>query len=510
MNRIACAEFSDDLLRELAFSADLIRQSTGDGLIALDRLHRIVYWSTVMEQISGLSRTEVLGGDVFEVFPFLTAIGEDRQWRAALEGKVATSRDKEYSVPQSQRAGVFDAHYLPLRSSDGSIVGAVAVVRDVSERKRAEQRIGEIERRFHIMADAAPVLLWMANTSGLCTFFNQSWLDFTGRTQQDEWGVGWAEGVHFEDLQHCLDTYTDAFNTRQVFEMEYRLRRHDGEYRWVLDRGTPRYEPDGAFAGYIGSCIDITDRKASEAELRRTLRAREEFLGLVSHELRTPITALQLQLERLQRAGLSAMAASQQEIVGRIGANTERLAHLVESVLHVCRIESGKLQLQVVEFDLALLARATLDELRPAADRKRLELRLRAAPDLPPLHSDAELLRLVLTNLLMNAVKFTDRGHVELMLGATAGAHTLAVCDTGRGIAREHHARVFGVFEQLEDSRQKHTPGVGLGLALVKAMTSALGGNVSLESELGRGSVFTVSVPSSGPARSGLRAARPG
>jgi signal transduction histidine kinase len=110
----------------------------------------------------------------------------------------------------------------------------------------------------------------------------------------------------------------------------------------------------------------------------------------------------------------------------------------------------------------------------------------------------------------MNAVKFTEHGQVELVLSAASGVHTLAVCDTGRGIASEHHARVFGVFEQLEQSRQKHTPGVGLGLALVKAMTTALGGSVTLESELGRGSVFTVRLPTSGPARAALRAARPG
>ena len=95
------------------------------------------------------------------------------------------------------------------------------------------------------MADASPVLLWMSGTDGLCTFFNQTWLDFTGRTLEEEWGVGWAEGVHFEDFQRCMDTYMDAFNERRVFEMEYRLRRADGEYRWILDRGTPRYTPDG-------------------------------------------------------------------------------------------------------------------------------------------------------------------------------------------------------------------------------------------------------------------------
>src|SRR4051812_34225848 len=144
------------------------------------------------------------------------------------------------------------------------------------------------------MADASPVLLWMAGRDALCTFFNQTWLRFTGRTLEEEWGVGWAEGVHFEDFQRSMDTYTAAFNKREVFEMEYRLKRADGEYRWILDRGTPRLAQDGTFAGYIGSCVDITDRKKLEISLRQAVRDRDDFLSIATHELRTPLTSLQL------------------------------------------------------------------------------------------------------------------------------------------------------------------------------------------------------------------------
>jgi PAS domain S-box-containing protein len=358
-----------------------------------------------------------------------------------------------------------------------------------------DPRLAEVEQRFRIMADAAPVLLWMSDTDGLCSFFNQTWLEFTGRSQEQEHGVGWAEGVHFEDVQRCLDTYVDAFNRREVFEMEYRLRRADGEYRWVLDRGCPRTNPDGTFAGFIGSCIDITERKLVEHELQRNLRAKDEFLGLVSHELRTPVTALQLQIERLKRHGATSMSDREREVVARISATTDRLARMIESVLHVCRIESGKLKIEIAVFDLVKLSAVALDELRLAADRKGLELRLNAERELRPLRSDAELVRMILANLVSNAIKFTHAGFVEVSLASSDAAHTIAVRDSGSGIAPDQQARIFGVFERLDQARASHTPGVGLGLSLVRAMVTALGGRVRVESELERGSTFTVTIP---------------
>ena len=138
------------------------------------------------------------------------------------------------------------------------------IAEDITERKRVEQALREGEERFRTLADATPVLIWGSGTDKLCNYFNKQWLDFTGRTNEQEMGDGWTEGVHPDDLERCLETYVTAFDARTPFTMEYRLRRHDGEYRWVLDNGVPRFAPDGTFSGYIGSCIDITDRRRAE------------------------------------------------------------------------------------------------------------------------------------------------------------------------------------------------------------------------------------------------------
>jgi PAS domain S-box-containing protein len=254
-----------------------------DGLFAYDRHFRFLFWNGGMERITGLSADQVLGRVAFDVFPFFKETGEDARLQAVLDGVASHSCDQRFVVPETGRRGLLEAYYRPLRDDRGVITGGAALVVEVTEARETEQRLRETEARFQNMADASPVLLWMSGRDGFCTFFNQTWLDFTGRTLAEEWGAGWSEGVHPEDFQRCMDTYLGAFGERRPFEMEYRLRRHDGEYRWILDRGVPRTGPDGFFAGYIGSCIDITERKQLELDLVQAVRVRDEFLSIASH-----------------------------------------------------------------------------------------------------------------------------------------------------------------------------------------------------------------------------------
>ena len=163
----------------------------------------------------------------------------------------------------------YDLLVEPRRNARGEIIGVGGAALEITERKRAEAERAESEERFQQAANAAPVLLWIADTTRGCYWFNKPWLDFTGRTLDEEYGFGWTSGVHPDDLQPSTAVYNEAFDARRGFSVEYRLRRHDGEYRWLLDNGVPRVDSDGEFRGFIGSCIDITERKEAESAMQR-------------------------------------------------------------------------------------------------------------------------------------------------------------------------------------------------------------------------------------------------
>ncbi len=371
--------------------------------------------------------------------------------------------------------------------------------------EQLEQQIRETESRFKNMADAAPVLLWMSRSDGLCTFFNQTWLNFTGRSLEEEWGVGWAEGVHFEDFQRCMDTYIDAFNERQVFEMEYRLKRHDGVYRWILDRGTPRYLPDGTFAGYIGSCADISERKQLEVELRKAVKVREEFLSIASHELRTPLTSLKLRGERLyhlaaRQSAVTEAASGQPSHLERDAeamlAQVMSLVKMVDVLLDVSRISDRPLTLERAELDVGPLVSSVADQLKEPASSAgspiRVEIRGSATA-----RWDRFRIEQVVTNLLSNAIKYGAGKPVDVVVDRDDGSARIVVTDRGPGIHAEHHGRLFERFARFAPTR--HYAGFGLGLWIARVIVEAHGGTIGVRSQVGEGASFFVDLPLAAP-----------
>ena len=403
-----------------------------------------------------------------------------------------------------------DGRSFPMEVSSSLIVsGGETLIqsfhRDITERKRAEFLIHESEKRFQVMADTAPVLIWTSGEDKLCNWFNKVWLEFTGRSIEQETSNGWAEGIHPEDLQRCLDAYVCAFDARQSFVMEYRLRRFDGEYRWLLDCGVPRFGSQGVFAGYIGSCIDITERKSAERELIKAReaaetanRAKSEFLANMSHELRTPLNGV---LGNAQLLEMSEPTGEQKEYLSAIMVSGSNLLSLINNILDLSKIEADKVVLEQADFSLRGCFNDIVRTQRSRIANKRLSLKLQIPHGVPDaLIGDALRVKQVLLNLLGNAIKFTQEGSITLSAAIKEQVSgkaliELAVTDTGIGIPKAVADDIFEPFVQADSSTTRQYGGSGLGLTISRRLAELMGGSISFESTEGVGSTFRVLLP---------------
>lgn len=347
----------------------------------------------------------------------------------------------------------------------------------VEERKQHVAVLRESEERFRLMADSAPTLIWMSGTDKLCTFFNRGWLNFTGKSMQEELGDGWASGVHAEDLKGCIASYSAAFDSREDFEIEYRLRRHDGEYRWIIDYGAPRFRPNGTFCGYIGSCVDITERKLSEISLHeltgRLIHAQEEERSRIARELHDDISQrmafLQIGLEQFEQSvpGITSNDRTQLHNLTEVASEISTDLHGVSHQLH-----PGKLDLQGLVPAVASFCR----ELSHQHDLQVTFLHHDISSQIP---KDVALcLFRIVQEGLRNVVKHAKTSEATVELSSHGEGMELRISDSGAGF---NPAALLGRG--------------GLGLISMRERLRLIGGELEVESEPSRGTRIRVRVP---------------
>ena len=383
----------------------------------------------------------------------------------------------------------------PMSDASGVVVGVIGLFAEITERKFAEAQVRESEERFRSMANCAPVLLWMAGRDKLCEFFNQGWLTFTGRSMEQEVGNGWAQGVHPDDVEHCLQIYHSSFDARRSFEMEYRLRRHDGEYRWILDQGVPRFAPDGEFMGYLGTGIDITDKKQSEESNRHLthlqhLATMGELTAALAHELRQPLTAISLNVDAAESRLRSEAPDVRElkEILRDIRADTRRANEVIGRIRDLVL----KREAPSEPLDLNSFVAETLHLLTAEALSRHVQVRVELCPGNPLVAGNRTQLQQVLINLATNAM--------EAMAAATSARLTVrtrpsadhvevTVTDCGEGIDPKHMPRLFESFFTTKRD------GMGLGLFLARSIVESHRGRIWADNNPDGGTTFHFTVP---------------
>ena len=498
---ITARKQAEDELRPAEGRIRSVVDTVVDGIITITENGVVETFNPAAERLFGYKAEEVVGQNVKLLMPepyrhehnnYIANFMRTGEAKIIGIGREVVGRRKDGSAFPMELA----VSEFPL----GGCRYFTGIVRDITERKCAEELLRESEERFRNMADNAPVMIWISGTDKLCAFFNKPWLDFTGRAMEDELGNGWAEGVHPEDYDRCLEIYGMSFEAREPFKMEYRLRRYDGEHRWVLDHGIPQFSPNGDFLGYIGSCIDITERKQMEEALKEADRRKDEFLAMLAHELRNPLAPILNAAHALKLVGLA--DANQQWACDVIERQTQHLTRLVDDLLDVSRITQGKVTLAREPLDLSTIIHRAVETSRPLIEARRHRLTIALPPGPVRLEGDQARLVQVVGNLLNNAAKYTDEGgHIRLEAAQEDGAAVIRVRDDGMGMPAELLPHVFDLFTQADRSLDRSQGGLGIGLTLVRQLVEMHGGKVEAKSEgAGYGSEFVVRLLALAPA----------
>jgi PAS domain S-box-containing protein len=396
---------------------------------------------------------------------------------------------------------------------NGKPVRMLGTTRNIDGRKAAEMRLQESEARFRSTADTAPVLIWISGLDKKYTYFNKPWLEFTGRTLKQELGDGWAENVYADDRARCQRIHDLSFDKRQPFQMEYRLRRADGEYRWVLDSGRPRFSPDGVLLGYIGSCMDIHDfklaverRKELETRTRALTEQREhlmalnsakdEFISLASHQLRTPATAVKQYVGMLLEGYAGDLTDEQRELLDLAFSSNERQISIVNDLLKVAHVDAGRVTIKKEPADLVRIVADVTDEQAPNFKNREQDLSVTLPKRPLTAVLDASKIRMVIENILDNASKYTPSGkRITVALNRNQQSAYIIISDDGVGIAKRDLPKLFQKFSRINNERSTEVGGSGLGLYWAKKIMDLHGGTIAVESKLHHGTTFTITIP---------------
>jgi len=376
-----------------------------------------------------------------------------------------------------------------------------ALLANLVRRRRAERSLAESETRFRIAADAAPVMIWMTGPDKLCNFLSKGWFDFTGRSAEQEFGYGWADGVHPEDRGQLLDVYEKAFETREPFTVEFRLRRHDGEYRWVLGVGTPRFEA-GVFRGYIGSSLDVTERRQAEidhnvqsTELARVgrLALMGELAASLAHEVNNPVGAMVANASAAQRMlARDALGKEElQELLADIVADGHRAREVIQGIRNMVRKGEpsySPIWPNKIISDLVRIVRAD-------ALARKIKLVTEIDGNVGPVMANRVQLLQVLLNLTMNAFEALAVIRTEsrvVVIRAEPGQDQqvfLSVRDSGPGFPA-------GIVDQFfEPFFSTKIEGTGMGLAIARSIIEAHGGTLTGGNWPKGGAIFTICLP---------------
>lgn len=416
--------------------------------------------------------------------------------RILLEQAIEESRKREQSLNEELRAGnekltainiELFATIEELQTSNDDISRLnEELKKSTRQLKQMNATLSESEARFRLMAEGSGVLIGVGNQAGKVTYLNRAWTELTGKPLKELLAFGWAELIHPEDKADYLKLYLDSLKKRVPFTGEYRTLSRTGDYRWLLSFASPRFGADGSFAGYIGSFIDITERKQDE-------QRKSDFISMVSHELKTPLTSMNGYIQVLQGKAKKSGDELASVMLNKANKQAARMTTLINGFLNLSRLESGQIHIDRKRFDLAELIKETEEETLAQVSSHQVVF---APVETTIVHADRDKIGQVITNLISNAVKYSLPGStIDVACVTHEEKAVISVKDEGMGISQAELPNLFKRYYRANHPGSQHIAGFGIGLYLCCEIIKRHEGNIWAESELGKGSVFYFTLP---------------
>lgn len=489
----------EQALRESEEKSRNILESISDAFFALDDNWLFTYVNGAAATLLDRTPGDLIGKNLWAEYPGLIGSEFERFYRGTADERAADSLTAFY--PDHNR-------WYEVRTYSAAS-GMAVYFQNITDRKQVEEALRESEARFRNMADNAPMMVWVTDATGYCTYLSRSWYEFSGQAEADGLGFGWLDVTHPADREFSRNIFLSANDRHEAFQLEYRLRRKDGEYRTCIDAARPWFATNGEFQGYIGSVIDIDDRKQMEATLAE--RARElsnlnsllaqaatlldernqeldRFVHIVAHDLKAPLRAISNLSEWIEEDLEGTLTADTQQQMDRLRGRVRLMESTINGLLDYARAGRTDATIETVSVDRLLTE--TIDSLSPPPT-----FEIAIAPGMPTLQTKRLLLSQVFANLIGNAFKHHDRsdGSIHVSSRKQGDFYEFAIADDGPGIAPADRERVFVIFQAANP--QKNPDSSGIGLAIVKKIVETAGGTIRLESELGRGTTFYFTWP---------------
>lgn len=514
----------NEQLAEAYEYAEAVFVTIRQAIVVLDKNLRVKSANKYFYKAFRLKEDDVEGRMIYEL--------SNRQWdmpelRELLETTIPENNEFHGMEITHNFSGIgekmllFNARKLIQKIHGQQLI--LLAIEDVTEFKRAQQIIADRDAWLRNMADNAPVMIWVAGVDRRANFFNKTWLEYTGRKLEQEIGDGWMENVHTEDLSPFQLLFNGSFAERKSFRFEYRLRRHDGEYKWILNSGKPMFAGDGQLSGYIISCTEIHDKKMMgdelenrvlertrdlaqiNAELERSNSELQQFAYVASHDLQEPLRKILTFGDHLQQRFQKNIPDTAKGYIEKINESAERMTHLIDDLLNFSKMT--RFSKILTKTDLNQIIKQVLSDFDVIINQKKAQVVVDKLPVIDAIPVQAEQL---FHNLISNALKFTTPARRPVIsiscrrlakqmlekyerLDKGKNYYEIAVKDNGIGFPPEFSDQIFIIFQRLNDKQDY--PGTGIGLALCRKIVHNHGGEIVAESGEDEGAIFRIILP---------------